>query len=55
MSAAGLEVTRVGSPPVTGTVQTSWFVVHISESLSPRLETNATSRPSGENAIAASS
>jgi hypothetical protein len=55
MSAAGFGVTFLSAPPPTGTVHTSWFVVHISVSFAPRFETKATSRESGEKAIAASS
>src|SRR3954470_24347569 len=56
MSAAGFDVVSFfAAPPDTGTVQTSWFVVHISESLPSRFDTNASSRESGENAIAPSS
>ena len=55
MSAAGFGVTFRAVPPVTATVHTSWFVVHISESLPSRFDTNAISRLSGEKATAPSS
>ena len=55
-SAAGLPaVSFTASPPATGTVQTSLFVVNASLSAPSRFETNAISLPSGEKAIPPSS
>ena len=51
-SAAGFGVSFFAAPPVTGTDQTSLFVVHVSLSLPSRFETKASSCRSGVNAIA---